>query len=186
MQLATPQLNFPLAFCCNCGDPNCVTEIQDTRVTRYLGLGGSETTFHLPIPVCARCRRTTRRRPPGLFGRLLVAGVLICVCFLALLIVSKYTTLPLWMADRRFTVSAALAVMIAILFYRVRRPGPPQTSFYQPVRIKSLRVQITDVPNGQGHVAYMKLGFTNPDYLNIFVQANADAIAARQVAAGKA
>ena len=31
-------------------------------------------------------------------------------------------------------------------------------------------MQVTDVMNGQGHVAFMKLGFTNPDYLNVFAE----------------
>ena len=40
--------------------------------------------------------------------------------------------------------------------------------------------------SGAGHVALMKLAFTNPDYLNVFVNANRDAIKAGHVAVVKA
>jgi hypothetical protein len=36
--------------------------------------------------------------------------------------------------------------------------------------------------NGPGQVAYMKLAFTNPDYLNVFMNANREAIKAGHVA----
>jgi len=89
MEIQSPVLVFPTGFCCNCGDTNCVSEVQDTRVTRYFGIGGTETTFQLPVPVCAACRKSTRRRPAGFFGRLLVFGMLVCTCFLALIVISS-------------------------------------------------------------------------------------------------
>jgi hypothetical protein len=85
MQVESPQLVFPKAFCCNCGDMNCMSEIQDTRVTRYFGLGGTETTFRLAVPVCERCRRSTRRRPQGFFAQFLIVALGTAVAFLALL-----------------------------------------------------------------------------------------------------
>ena len=186
MQLDSPKLGFPSAFCCNCGDTNCVNEIQDTRITRYFGIGGTETTFQLPIPVCAACRRSTRRRPPGLFARLLVLALAISAFFLALIMFASIVMLPDWLGAHLFGISVGLGVLLMLLVLKLRRPRPPKTSFYQPVRIKVVRVQVTDVMHGYGHVAFMKLAFTNPEYLNVFVNANRDAIAAGHVAAVKA
>ncbi|HUQ12214.1 MAG TPA: hypothetical protein VM146_18030 [Steroidobacteraceae bacterium] len=176
-------MNFPTTFCCNCGDTNCMTEIQDTRVTRYYGVGGVETTFQLPIPVCVACLKTTRRRPSGWFSRLLVWGITICVVFGALIVLGENATFPVWLSEHLFAISAGVALLLVIAFYRLRRPKPPQTSFYQPVRIKEARVNFND---GDGRVGYMKLAFTNHDYLNVFTTANRDAIEAKVLAAVKA
>lgn len=186
MQLDSPQLGFPTSFCCNCGDTNCVSELQDTRVTRYFGIGGTETTFQLPVPVCAVCRKSTRRRPSGFFSKLLVTAAVVCVVFMALLALASSTTYPLWIADHLFGISVGIAVAGTFLFYRMRRAKPPRTSFYQPVRIKEVNVQVTDIMAGEGHVAFMKLAFTNPDYLNVFVNANRDAIKAGRLVVVKA
>lgn len=173
------ELNFPAAFCCNCGDVDCTPEVQDTRVTRYHGLGSAETTFHLAIPVCAACRKSTRRRPSGWFPRLLVWVVTSCVLFGALTL----TALPLWISEHRVAIAAVIALVPVVLFYRLRRPKPPQTSWYQPVRIKDARLRFGE---GAGQVAYMKLAFTNHEYLNVFATANRDAISAKTLAAVKA
>ena len=186
MQLDVPQLAFPTAFCCNCGAIDCVNEVQDTRVTRYFGIGGTETTFQLPVPVCAGCRPTTRRRPAGFFARLLVLAVAVCVLFLALIALGSAVQLPLWMAQNMFAISVLLGALVTVLFYRLRRPKSPRTSFYQPVRIKLANVRVTDVMKGDGHVAFIKLAFTNPEYRNIFENANRDAIKAGHIAAVKA
>jgi hypothetical protein len=186
MQLDSPKLGFPAAFCCNCGATNCVSEIQDTRVTRYFGIGGSETIFHLPVPVCAACRRSTRRRAPGFFARLLVLALAVGVFFLALLMFASMVTLPDWIGAHLFGISVGLAVLLLVLVVRLRRPKPPQTSFYQPVRIKEVRVHVTDVMNGYGQVAFMKLAFTNSAYLDVFTTTNRDAIRIGTLAAVKA
>lgn len=176
-------MNFPTTFCCNCGDTNCMTEIQDTRVTRYYGVGGVETTFQLPIPVCVACLKSTRRRPSGWFSRLLVWAVTSCVVFGGSIALAMNVTLPAWARDHLFAISAGLALVLVVLFYRMRRPQPPQTSFYQPVRIKEASVRFGD---DGGQIGYMKLAFTNHDYLNVFTTANRDAIEARSLAAVKA
>jgi hypothetical protein len=186
MQLDSPKLAFPAAFCCNCGATNCASEIQDTRVTRYFGFGGTETVFHLPLPVCAACRRSTRRRAPGFFAHLLVLALAVAVFFLALKMFATIVTLPGWIGMHLFGISVGLGVLLMVLVLRLRRPKPPKTSFYQPVRIREVRVQVTDVMNGYGQVAYMKLAFTNPQYLNVFVNANSEAIRAGTLAAVKA
>lgn len=176
MQVQSPALLFPTGFCCNCGDTNCMNELQDTRVTRHFGIGGTETTFQLSVPVCAACRKTTRRRPAGFFGRLLVLAVLVCTWFLALILLGSYYTLPLWIGDHMLMVSAVLGLIVTIVFYRLRRAKPPKTSFYQPVRIKEANVHFAGIMSGPGQVVFMKLAFTNPDYLNVFSNANREAI----------
>jgi hypothetical protein len=183
MQLQAPELIFPSTFCCNCGDTNCTTEIQDTRVTRYFGMGGTGTTFQLGIPVCADCRKSTRQRPSGWLSRVLVWALATGVLFGALIVLRENTTLPAWTAQPLFAIAAALALVLVALFYRLRRPKPPRTSWYQPVRIKQANVQFGE---GYGRVVFMKLAFTNHEYLNVFSTANRDAIKARRIAAVKA
>ena len=185
MEVEKPALTFPTAFCCNCGDTNCANEVQETRVTRFFGIGRTDTTFKLDVPVCASCRRTTKRRPAGFFSRLgvllLITGVLFGIC------IALWSTaaLPLWIGYMS-TGSVVLGIILTIVFYRFRRAKPPQTSFYQPVRIKDARLQFSGLMAGAGQVGYMKLAFTNPDYLNVFVDANQDAIKAKHVAVVKA
>jgi len=186
MDVASPQMSFPTGFCCNCGAPDCVAEVQDTRVTRYFGIGGTETTFHLPVPICARCRRSTRRRPRGFFGGLLVLALCVAAAFLLLVMAGELLSYPEWLQSRLFVVSVVIAVVGFGLLWRLRWPKAPQTSFYQPVRIKVANVAVADVASGAGRVVYMKLAFTNPDYLNVFRDANRDAIQAGSIAAVKA
>ena len=178
----SPLLSFPTTFCCNCGDINCMTQIQDTRVTRYFGLGGVETTFQLPIPVCAACLKTTRRRPSGWFSRLLVWALSTCVVFFALIILGENFVLPIWVVEHMFAIAAGVALLLVVLFYRLRRPRHPQTSYYQPVRIRQASVNFGDA---SGQVSFMKLAFTNHEYLNVFTTANRDAIQAKTLAAVK-
>jgi hypothetical protein len=149
-------------------------------------LGGTETTFRLPVPVCAACRRSTRRRPQGFFAKLLIVAIGTVVTFLALIMLGSTVELPLWIAEHLFVWSAGLALAIMLGVWRLRRPKPPKTSFYQPVRIKEANVQLTELMSSAGNVAYLKLAFTNPDYLNVFVNANRDAIAAGHLVAVKA
>ncbi len=185
MEVEKPALTFPSAFCCNCGDTNCVNEVQETRVTRFFKIGRTDTTFQLDVPVCAGCRRTTKRRPAGFFSRLGVLLLITSVLFGICLAYGSTAALPLWIGY--FSAgSVLLGLILTYLFYRLRRPKPPQTSFYQPVRIKEAKLQFTGLMAGAGHVGYMKLAFTNPDYLSVFVEANQAAIKARHVSVVKA
>jgi hypothetical protein len=186
MEAAGPSLNFPTNFCCNCGGLDCVNEVQDTRVTRYFGIGGTETTFHLAVPICANCRRSTRRRPSGFFSKLLVLGLSICVVFLGLIALGAAVELPLWFSENLFGIGAGLGFVGTILFYWLRRARPPQTSFYQPVRVKAADLKYTDIMSGESRLVYIKLAFTNPDYLTAFRNANQEAITAGHLAVVKA
>ena len=185
MEVESPNLGFPASFCCNCGATDCQNEIQETHVTRFFKIGRTDTTFKLSVPVCAACRRTTKRRPAGFFSRLGVLILVTSILFGVSLTLVTSAVLPLWI-DYMSAGSVLLGLILTFVFYRFRRPTPPQTSFYQPVRIKQARVRFTDVMGGRGNVDYMKLAFTNPDYLNVFRNANREAIEAKQLAAVKA
>src|SRR5215510_14560840 len=110
MDVENPALVFPANFCCNCGNTQCVSEVQDTRITRFFGIGGTDTTYHLHIPVCATCRRTTRRRPAGFFRALLVLALVIATLFVAMLILSSHVQLPLWINLHSFAISVTLGL----------------------------------------------------------------------------
>ena len=186
MELQNPQLSFPTNFCCNCGDTGCSSEIQHTRVSRFFGIYGTDTTFQLPVPVCVGCRRSTRRRPAGFFIRVLVFAIACGAWWVALLALARSVTLPPLIGGNLWAIGAALGAISALAFYRLRRARPPRTSFYQPVRIKSADVQFSGVMGGPAHIRFMKLAFTNPDYRDLFTDANRDAITARRLAVVKA
>jgi len=184
MEVENPQLGFPASFCCNCGATDCESEIQETRITRFFGIGRTDTIFKLSVPVCAGCRRTTKRRPAGFFSRLSVLLLVTAILFGVSLTLVTTVALPLWIGYMS-AGSVLLGLILTFVFYRFRRPTPPQTSFYQPVRIKEARLQFTGLMAGAGHVGYMKLAFTNPDYLNVFVDANQEAIRSKHVSVVK-
>jgi hypothetical protein len=186
MDPQVPELAFPPSFCCNCGEKNCQSEVQDTRVTRFFGIRGTESTFHLTLPVCVACRKTLRRRPPGFFSMLFVFAVGTGVALLLGYLLSRSMQYPEWMVAHRVAIGTVLGAIAAIVFYRLRSARPPRTSFYQPVRVKQARVQFGGVMGGPGHVAFLKLAFTNPDYLHVFASANRDAITAKHLAVVKA
>ena len=183
MEVQSPSLTFPSVFCCNCGAADCQSEIQDTRVSPYFGIRRSGTIFHLSIPICASCRRTMRRRPAGFFGKLLVLAGVVVGLFVGLLLLDLAVRLPVWIAVHLYSISVVFGVIITVLFYYLRRAKPPRTSFYQPVRIRKADVRISSVMSGAGQVLFMKLAFTNPDYLQAFADANRDAIKAGHVSA---
>jgi len=178
MQVESPQLTFPTPFCCNCGALECAGEIQDTRVSRFFGIYRTETVFRLSVPICAACRKTTRRPPAGFFVRMAVLLAAVATWCLALYLLGTSVTLPQWFASYQYTIAAVLGVLTALAFYRLRRPKPPKTSFYQPVRIRQANVRFAGVMGGPGQVVYLKLAFTNPEYLNAFLDANREAVRA--------
>jgi hypothetical protein len=182
MQVESPQLTFPAPFCCNCGALECAAETQDTRVTRFFGLYRTETVFRLSIPICAACRKSTRRPPAGFFARMLVLAIAVGAWCLAFWLLGPPETLPAWFAAHRYTIGAVLGAVCAVAFYRLRRAKPPKTSFYQPVRIRQADVRFAGVMGGPGQVVYLKLAFTNPEYLNAFLEANREAVRAGHLA----
>lgn len=136
MAVENPSLVFPTSLCCNCGGLNCVAQIQETRVSRFFGVRGAKSLFRLEIPICPLCQRSTRRPPPDFFSGLLVLTLMCAGGWLALLLLGSWVPLPHWLADYRWAYGALLGLLGVWIFYRLRRPRPPQTSYYQPVRIK--------------------------------------------------
>ncbi|HEU5134013.1 MAG TPA: hypothetical protein VFU13_02615 [Steroidobacteraceae bacterium] len=185
MQVENPQLGFPSSFCCNCGATECTSEVQETRVSRLFGFGRTDTVFKLTVPVCAGCRRTLRRRPATFFSRLAVLVLITAVLFGACLAAGSTVALPLWIGYF-YGGSVVLGAVLTFLFYRLRRPKAPQTSFYQPVRIRNVRLQFSGLMAGEGQVGFMKLAFSNPDYLSAFADANQEAIKAKRLSVVKA
>jgi hypothetical protein len=181
MQVESPQLTFPTPFCCNCGALECAAENQDTRVSRFFGVYRTETVFRLTVPICAGCRKTLRRPPAGFFIRAAVFAVAAAAWCLAFYLLTTPAT-PVWFTTHRYTLGILLGAITAFLFYRLRRPKPPRTSFFQPVRIKQADVRFAGVMGGPGEVVHLKLAFTNPEYLNVFLDANREAVRAGRLA----
>lgn len=186
MELASPELHFPTGFCCNCGDLDCAAAIQETPVTRYFAIYGTGNSFRLTLPVCKGCRKTLRRRPSLFFTRTLVFLLFTGGGFLVLFGLGKSGQLPAWMSENLLPIGIGLGAIATLIFYRLRRASPPRTSFYQPVRIKQAKVRFESVMSGPGAVVFMKMAFTNPDYLNLFMNANQDAVKAGHLAVVKA
>jgi hypothetical protein len=90
-----------------------------------------------------------------------------------------------WLLRHVLVFAAVLAVVAFVVLTRLRRPKAPQTSFYQPVRIKAATVAVSHVEGASSGVTFMKLGFTNADYQNVFRNANRDAIEAGSIAVVK-
>ena len=186
MTIESPQLGFPASFCCNCGATDCTSQIQETRITRFFGIGNKETTFNLSVPVCSRCQRTIRRKPAGFYSRLFVLMASFVAAFVGFFSLGLSLTWPMFVGVNLLIVSAVVAILFTAVFYLLRRPKAPQTSFYQPVRIKNVRLQVTGLMAGEGQVGFMRLAFTNPDYRNVFANANSEAIKAKRIAVTKA
>ena len=179
---ATP-LNFPSTFCCNCGDTNCRSENQDTRLSGWFSSSSANTTFQLSIPVCAACIRSTRRRPPNLVSQFLTWLLVAVLVSGALFWLASSFVLPLWFSDYLLGFAGGITLILRLLFDRLRRPRPMQTSFHQPVRVRRAEVRFA---GDRGQLTALKLGFTNHEYLNVFTTANRDAIQSGWLAAVKA
>ena len=167
---------FPNDACCNCGRTDSLSVLtQDTRLTRYMLGGGSEYTFKLPLPFCAACSRTARRRPAPLFHKALAAGLMFGLALLALAVAAIGLD-SVWLAEHAVLLSFVLAVLAVGGWYLTRRPSPGQTSFYQPVRIARLKQKFVS-----GQVIGIRFAFTNHAYAQRFTSANTASVGARLV-----
>jgi hypothetical protein len=173
---------FPQSRCCNCGTTSGIsTQGQDTRVTRYFMLAGTEITFELPLPVCRDCSESLERRVPTLFHKFLVVAVVTAAVFLILIMaLSQNSSRVPFITDNLFVSSVVISVILVFSFYSRRRPNGKQTSFYQPVRISNLDREFVS-----GSIRKIGFGFTNPVYLREFSQVNAQALRAGLVSATK-
>ncbi len=166
------ELRFPESACCNCGGTTQLRVLsQDTRVTRYMVLGGSEITFRLPLPFCDGCHKSAKRRPGGWFHKVLLLALIFGVSALALILGGDAILPSAFIAEHIVALAGVIAVLVTVVSTVLRRPSGNQTSFHQPVRITRLRQKFVS-----GTVKGIRLAFTNPRYAAEFSRLNAAAI----------
>lgn len=181
-----PELSFafPTSRCCNCGGKTALSvKPQDTKLTRYIGIGGTEVTLSLPLCVCARCAPTLRRRPPTWFTRVLTWLALGAALFLAAVTLGEpmLSGLGAWFNGNLFPISLAVSAAVMGLAIRLRQPGHDQSSFFQPVRLLDVNRRFNSP-----YIEGVALSFSNAAYLRDFVQLNAEGLKAGYIQAHQA
>lgn len=178
-------LQFPEDVCANCGTRSEVfVAEQDTRLNRLLPLGDGALTFALPVPTCLECSDSLARRPLTLGKRVLFTGLLAGASAVLLVLATQGSVGGAgagFVARHPYAVSALIGLSLSWVWFRRHRAQAPQSSFYQPVRIRRLKRQ----PLG-GTVEAMYFSFTNKAYRLAFARANREAIRAGQVGAADA
>ena len=167
---------FPTSRCPNCGSTRDLTQAsQATRVSpSFFIFGGTELTFHLNVASCAACAPSLKRRFFPLSNKILVAVLISGAIAAALLLVITLGSISLPIINNYpFIVSALLGATTAILYFSSHRFAPPQTSYYQPIRITAIKRDFLD-----GTVRRIRFAFTNRDYARDFRHQNRVAIQA--------
>jgi hypothetical protein len=173
-------LAFPADLCCNCSAIADLTILeQDTRLTRYFLIGGSEVAFRLRLPFCRVCGPSVNRRPVSLLHKLLVFGLFYFAVFAVLMLCGMALDSES-LLDYTVLLSGVFGLVITVLWYAARRPERGQSSYYQPVRITRLSQKFLS-----GAFRVIGFGFTNYAYLHRFESLNAQAITAGRVQAKK-
>jgi hypothetical protein len=158
--------NAPSRACCNCGSPQDL-QLLDTKLkhTRFMLLGGSETTLTMALPFCTACKASAKRFRQGYFSRALVALIVFWVLLGMMMVFSEH--LPRIAQDNLLSTAALASAVLTTLFYVSRRAHPPATSYYQPVFLRKLKQTFL------GEIQVVTLAFTNPVYADQFAQMNA-------------
>lgn len=170
------EFSFPTSMCCNCGTTSGLSVLrQDTRQTTYLGVGGTEITFQLPLPFCTTCARSAKRRVKSLIDRLLMFALMFGATFLGLIILGEVYSLP-QLSEYLITLSAVVATALTVTLVLVARPKGNQTSYYQPVRISKLKREFIS-----GKVVGIRFRFSNNDYAQLFSSHNQEPIRSKLV-----
>lgn len=171
------EFGFPSHICCNCGTRKDLQVIaQDTRRSSYLIAGGTETTFQLPLPFCAGCAASAKRRPKNMAHRVLLFALAFAVCFAALLAIGEFSTEGAQLAKYLTPIALAMAACTTLAVVLGARPKPGQSSYFQPVRIPTLKREFVS-----GAVTAIGFSFANREYAKAFRQANTDAIECKQL-----
>jgi hypothetical protein len=162
---------FPANLCVNCGATSGLSEQTiDARLVKYFLFFGTETRLTLPAAVCAVCVPSLRRHPQSTFSKLLIVAMICGFVMLAMLIPMQEGKLGDSFVTRHcFFLSVVFGCILSMLWFRLKRPKPPQTSYYQPIRVKRLQ-------SHGGEIHSMTLGFTNAAYLRSFHRVNQAAI----------
>ena len=164
-------LRLPSEACCNCGThENLSIVTQDTKLTRFMGGGGSEYTFKLDLPFCGGCAKSAKRRPVSLLHRFLVL-VLMFFGALALVLAVGMALESTWWLGNAAQLSAAAALVAVVLWYARQRPKDSQTSYYQPVRVVRLRQEFLS-----GKVKGIGFAMTNDHFARAFRSLNSEMI----------
>lgn len=168
---------FPDQPCCNCGSKSALRIVeQDTRLTTYMLGGGTEQTFRLPLPFCPDCIHSARRRPKNLAHRVLGFLVSFGVAALSLIVIGDLVLHSPALAQYIVPLSLGLATATTLAWIAKTKPKGKQTSYFQPVRIPSLKREFVS-----GIVTSIGFAFTNIDYARAFAGANLRAIANKAV-----
>lgn len=156
----------PATSCCNCGAPHVELVDMNFKHTRFMLLGGTETTLTMALPFCADCKASAKRYRQGYFSRALVAACVFWV-LLGLIMIMGGDQMPKWLQENLLSVAAIGAVALTSAFYLSRRPKAPASSYYQPVYLRALKQSF------RGEVLGITLGFTNEKYATQFSYENA-------------
>lgn len=165
--------NFPASLCPNCGAKDALTTVvQKTRtVTSFFLVAGTELMLSFPLTVCRQCLPTLERRPLGSVQKLLITALSIAsVAVFLLLGVTTSQIKSAFVQNHIWVVSVLFGGAVPAVWFGLRRPRDPQTSFYQPVRIRALERKFS------GEIQSITLAFTNKEYLRTFSKLNSAAI----------
>ena len=168
---------FPKTLCCNCGTPAGISVIeQDTRLTPYMIGGATEITFKLPLPFCAGCTPSAKRRPKNVMQRALLFALVFTSAFFAILIGSDVAFSVPWLTAYIVPLSLCIAAIVVGSAVLIGRSKGNQTSYYQPVRIRKLKREFIS-----GKILSIRFSFTNKNYAQLFVHQNQDSISRKLV-----
>jgi hypothetical protein len=174
-----PAVRFalPRRRCCNCGS---IVGLRDADLLAPVPDGGglpdrARRSLRLDVSICAAsaCARSLRRAPPSWIV-LAGLGLLAALHALALArILLGDATLP--MSSAVFAGFFGAGTFAACAWRWLRRPDPPQSSAFAPIRIRRLR-------HVGGEVRQIAFDFTQPDCAREFELAHAALIAGGSLA----
>jgi hypothetical protein len=164
---------FPNNLCVNCGATTGLSaQTMDVRSVTYLLFAGTEVKLPLPAAACDSCTPSLSRHPFSPLNKLLVMVLASCAFMVGLLIPMQMGKIGDSFVGHHFMfLSVVLGVGVTLFWFGGKRPKPPQTSYYQPVRLKELKRSFAT-----GEIQAMTLGFTNAGYLRAFTRLNQAAI----------
>lgn len=170
-------LIFPDDLCCNCGSKGSLKTVeQDTRLTKFFGGAGTESTFKFTLPFCERCEASSMRRPKTLFHRLMLFALTFAITATALVIVAGFILDLKSIADNTVYISLGVSLLIVGAQILRQRPGHGQSSYFQPVRIVKLKRKFVS-----GALTAIKLHLSNQEYKAVFGNYNYEAITDKEI-----
>jgi uncharacterized protein (DUF983 family) len=166
-------IRFPEDRCLNCGTRIALQDADlELRHTTFLLFGGIELLLRFPVTSCAGCAASMSRRALPAAQRIIVIGLCIAVVTtFVFLAVSLDLDMPAWLKSHWLAISVIGGGVPPWLWFERQKPTHPQTSYYQPVRLRRLKRSFLE-----GRIDRIDLGFTNPDVLRAFRTLNAPLI----------